>query len=218
MDDEERALVIPGMWSPERKEFLGRMIWRCKDSEQPVDSIEMALFRFQRANPALRLIRTDGKVVTEWALLLGSLPLGYVRVTGKRLEIDASVQANAAWQRHGSSREGYQLWATFLIELYEEMRIGAALISRPEREGGPEHRAGKRGKPPQVPKGTTLAKWTATWRYVRPYVERGLTNPRDLLGMLARDEKTAHLAHQSEDTMRKIVAAGLAGRLTADNS
>jgi len=71
-------------------------------------------------------------------------------------------------------------------------------------------------KLPRVPKrAPDKAKWVATWRFIRSEVERGNTSPQGLLGFLARNPQAAHLATWSEDSMRDIIRAGVAGLLNS---
>jgi len=77
-----------------------------------------------------------------------------------------------------------------------------------------ENDSGK--KLPRVPKrAPDKAKWVATWRFVRSEVERGNTSPQGLLGFLARNPQAAHLATWSEDSIRDIISAGIAGLLNS---
>lgn len=65
-----------------------------------------------------------------------------------------------------------------------------------------------------VPKrGPDLARWQAIWRHIEPSVSRGVTSPVDLKENLKGAANTKRMAKISNATMRKIVAAGRAGKL-----
>jgi hypothetical protein len=89
------------------------------------------------------------------------------------------------------------------------------VTDRPVSDAPPMH-----DPSPRVPgRSADRTKWIATWRAIRGEVEKGNVLPKDLLGHLAKSESTDHL-RWSEDTMRDIIRAGLAGLLeeTPNNS